>query len=272
MLKQRVLTALILSPLFFSLILYGDPIVFASLIIILGILFLRELFDIFPDASRVNGSISIAPIMTYLIPPLGYLLHIRPFLSYSGWSCFYLACSTGYIIVHMYKDLKNPFFFLLVMIFSLNYIGIFTFSALCLYSMDSGLWLTLFLFIVVFTGDIFAYFSGMLFGKARFFPHISPKKTWEGAFGGLISSIIAGVIFAHYYIQAMSSAYAVFVSFILAIIAQSGDLLESMIKREFKKKDSGSLLPGHGGFLDRFDGVILALPCFYMITQILISR
>jgi phosphatidate cytidylyltransferase len=119
---------------------------------------------------------------------------------------------------------------------------------------------------VVFSGDVFAYFVGRRFGKTKIIPTISPKKSWEGAFGGLAASIIVGVLLGYYLLPDVSLNLLGVSCAIAGILAQSGDFFESLIKRVAGAKDSGSILPGHGGFLDRFDGILFAIPVFYYIA------
>lgn len=126
-----------------------------------------------------------------------------------------------------------------------------------------NIWL-LFLLVVVFSGDTGAFYMGRWVGKRRLHPTISPAKTWEGAVGGLVSSLIAGAWFIHLTGLDTLNPLTFFLIILLSIVAQLGDLSESFIKRSFQIKDSGRLLPGHGGFLDRIDGVLFASPVLYL--------
>jgi phosphatidate cytidylyltransferase len=120
-----------------------------------------------------------------------------------------------------------------------------------------GLRAILFLFIVVWTTDIAAYFAGRAFGGPKLMPRVSPKKTWSGAFGGTIAAVAAGLAFTA--AAGMTGRIAVaLVAAILSVVAQAGDLFESHLKRRFGAKDSGRLIPGHGGLMDRLDGFVVA--------------
>jgi len=123
---------------------------------------------------------------------------------------------------------------------------------------DYGPWLLLFALVITWAGDTGAYFAGRAFGQHLLAPHLSPKKTWEGSLAGLAASIIAGVLFRRWLHAPM--AYLVGMAVVGNIAGQIGDLLESAYKRSAGVKDSGSLLPGHGGVLDRIDALILAIP------------
>ena len=123
------------------------------------------------------------------------------------------------------------------------------------------------IFIFAWCNDTFAYLTGMKFGKHKLFERISPKKTWEGWIGGFIFTIIAAVVVA-YFSNAIPVADFIAIAVITSIIGTFGDLVESMFKRQMNVKDSGNILPGHGGILDRFDILLLVLPaamCYLMI-------
>ena len=117
----------------------------------------------------------------------------------------------------------------------------------------------LFLLLVVWAGDIGAYLVGRWIGGPRLAPRISPGKTWSGAVGGLLAAVAAGLLAAHVLSDAATWRVVV-VAAVLGIVAQAGDLLESFVKRRLAVKDSGHLIPGHGGLFDRLDGVLAAAP------------
>ena len=126
-----------------------------------------------------------------------------------------------------------------------------------------NIWI-LFLLVVVFSGDTGAFYLGRWLGKRRLHPTISPGKTWEGAAGSVIFSLIAGSWFVHLMGLERIRPLVFLLIILLSIIAQLGDLSESFIKRSYQVKDSGGLLPGHGGLLDRIDGVLFAAPLLYL--------
>jgi phosphatidate cytidylyltransferase len=115
-----------------------------------------------------------------------------------------------------------------------------------------------FLFIVVWGTDIAAYFAGRALGGAKLMPQVSPGKTWSGAAGGTAAGVIGGVAVAHY-AGAPNLAAIGLVALVLSIGSQVGDLLESAVKRRFNAKDASTLLPGHGGLMDRLDGFLVAV-------------
>jgi len=126
------------------------------------------------------------------------------------------------------------------------------------------------LLAIIWSGDTGAYFGGRFFGKHKLSPIRSPKKTWEGAVAGILSSITAALIFQFAYTAAGHQmfpgwAWAVVAAVVCGILGQMGDLVESTIKRFCCVKDSGGLLPGHGGILDRADGLLFAGPALWFI-------
>ena len=118
-------------------------------------------------------------------------------------------------------------------------------------------------FVILWINDSGAYFSGRAFGKHKLYPAISPNKTWEGLIGGMLLSLIAGAVISHWF-DSLSLSQWLVVSAIIAVLANVGDLFESHLKRIAGVKDSGQLIPGHGGSLDRFDGLLIALPVVYV--------
>lgn len=119
--------------------------------------------------------------------------------------------------------------------------------------------LPLSIFIFTWINDTGAYCTGMLFGKHRLFERISPKKSWEGSIGGGIVAIASSFVFA-YYFPIMTWAEWAGLALVVVIFGTWGDLTESLLKRQLQIKDSGSILPGHGGMLDRFDSSLMAIP------------
>jgi phosphatidate cytidylyltransferase len=128
---------------------------------------------------------------------------------------------------------------------------------------DGNIWI-FFLLIVIFTNDTGAFYSGRLFGRHKLYESVSPNKTWEGAIGGLISSFIAAAIFL-YFSRIHGLMLDIFILvLLLSVMAQIGDLVESMLKRIYGIKDSGRILPGHGGMLDRIDALLFSIPVLYI--------
>jgi len=121
-------------------------------------------------------------------------------------------------------------------------------------------------FILLWSNDTFAYLTGIYFGKNRLFERISPKKSWEGFFGGLICTVLISLLIAKW-LTILPYYHWMAVAAIVVVFGVYGDLVESLLKRNLKIKDSGHFLPGHGGILDRFDSVLLAAPMVYFYLK-----
>ncbi len=134
---------------------------------------------------------------------------------------------------------------------------------LWLEAQDPGPWPVLCLFAIVLLADSGAYFAGRRWGKHKLAPEISPDKTWEGVYGGLLANFLFALLLVFGLNMRPEQGFlVVFAVLLTSILSIEGDLLESAIKRSHGVKDSGTILPGHGGILDRIDGVTAATPCF----------
>jgi phosphatidate cytidylyltransferase len=135
---------------------------------------------------------------------------------------------------------------------------------------EGGNLLILFLFLITWLGDIAAYYWGKNFGKTPMAPMVSPNKTVEGAIAGLAGSLTAGLIAGFLFLDHIMIEHCLLVAFICGSIGQLGDLAESLLKRHAGIKDSGNILPGHGGVLDRIDSLLFAGPAFYCYFKLVI--
>lgn len=138
--------------------------------------------------------------------------------------------------------------------------------------MEKGAHLVLLLLIITWMGDMMAYYTGTLWGKHPLCPAISPKKTVEGTIGGLAGSSISALIYKALFFPKLSIFAIILLAIVVNIIGQVGDLSESIIKRWAGVKDSGSILPGHGGMLDRVDALIFSAPAFYYFLTLVLMR
>ncbi|WNO09828.1 phosphatidate cytidylyltransferase [Teredinibacter sp. KSP-S5-2] len=130
-----------------------------------------------------------------------------------------------------------------------------------IYSRDNGHWLILFIVFLVASADIGAYFTGRAFGVRKLAPDVSPGKSWEGVWGGLVAAVLLATLF-NFIFQAGYWLPLLAIAIPTSLVSVIGDLLESMVKRHAGVKDSSQLLPGHGGVLDRIDGLVAAVPVF----------
>jgi len=146
------------------------------------------------------------------------------------------------------------------------YVGVPAVSLLWIRSDEPfGFAAVLFVLLVVCTTDTLAYFGGRSIGGARLWPRISPNKTWAGFISGIAAGALIGALFA-FFVEGTSPAGLALTALVLALVSQAGDLAESALKRGFGVKDSSALIPGHGGFLDRLDGVVFAAAAAALIA------
>ncbi len=138
--------------------------------------------------------------------------------------------------------------------------------------MDHGVLLLILIFLGAWMPDTFAYFSGMLFGKHKLIPKVSPKKTVEGSIGAVVGAVLSfvvyGLVLSNYFGYTVHYPALIFLSLLCGVVAQFGDLSASVIKREWGKKDFGNLIPGHGGILDRVDSLLFVAPLSYYFLLI----
>jgi phosphatidate cytidylyltransferase len=135
---------------------------------------------------------------------------------------------------------------------------------------NKGIVWTCFVLAIVFAGDTGAFYVGKAFGRHKLSPNISPGKTVEGAVGGLAANLLIGAMFKQYWLPELPWGLCVCLVVLMGVTGQVGDLVESMLKRSVGMKDSGSLLPGHGGVLDRIDGLLFAAPVLYYFKTYLL--
>jgi phosphatidate cytidylyltransferase len=282
-LQQRVLTALVGLPLVLFLLLgWGiNGVAILCFVISLGMLyeFCRMIFKL-GDASRKTllalGTAALVHAFNFVLPTglsLGFLgtapvlgfftifLFMVPrVLNYAGKEVLETEAGAEVLRTHVQELMALCFAMVYCVSFPLFMMGIREFSS-------GQHWLVLTL-VVIWASDTFAYFSGLSLGRHRLFELVSPKKSWEGAVGGTIGAVGVALLYAHFFLPRESAVFIVFVAVLLSIAGIIGDLAESLLKRACQCKDSGSILPGHGGFLDRFDGVVFALPVMFLILRI----
>jgi phosphatidate cytidylyltransferase len=126
----------------------------------------------------------------------------------------------------------------------------------------------LFVLVVMWLGDTGAYFAGRFLGKHKLYEAVSPKKTWEGAFGGLAGSLVAAIVMKLVRMDHVAWVDVILLALPGAALGQMGDLVESLFKRSTGVKDSGAIWPGHGGILDRIDAVLFFAPYVYVYIQV----
>jgi phosphatidate cytidylyltransferase len=186
------------------------------------------------------------------------------------------------MVIELYRKQDKPFDSLAHTLFSVLYSAIpfsmFPFAAFSRTGLNSILphnniifspGIIIGFFILIWANDTGAYLTGMLFGRHKLMERISPKKTWEGFIGGLIIASVAAWFLSDW-LGVVDKIHWVIISLIISVAGTYGDLVESMLKRSTGVKDSGTIMPGHGGFLDRFDSAILSFPLVYLFISLVV--
>ncbi len=202
------------------------------------------------------GCTWLLAFVNFWIPRSEYELLLFSFLGLFAYFLFTVEA-------HQEEAMTTHFRELMYSIFGLVYLAFLPLFLVLIRDSAFGLKWTFLFFFLVWGGDTGAYFVGKKYGKRKLFPAISPKKTVEGALGGMGVGAALTLLFKLLFFKELGWGMIVILPLIIGVVAPIGDLCESFLKRAFHRKDSGSILPGHGGFLDRFDGVIFSAPIMY---------
>jgi len=256
MLLQRILTALVGIPIVLLCIYYGGISFFLMFFAVITFA-VSEYFNICKKYNPLNILGTILAILFYL--SLYFNFYVQEFIIVSVFVIF---------LVYMFRNkINNISSEIAVTCFGTFFIPWTLYHMVLIRDIpDYGMKYIIFLFVNIWLLDTGAYFIGKKFGKHKLAKNISPKKTIEGAVAGVLTSIIVSVICKFIFMQnIITVTEAVVFAVIIAFIGQFSDLAESVFKRDCDIKDSGNILPGHGGMLDRFDSYLFAAPFFYYL-------
>lgn len=287
---KRIATAVVLIPIVLALILRAPVPLLAFVAAIVALLTVHEFLQLTQSYGvkpmRWPTYVFVAAFFTLLSLNFG---NDKPLLSTAIFVyCFGFAAAIapfyGLTIALRRAELPTGYPAAAAAVFSFTYIALPLGMLVQLRQQWAGAFYLLYLLLVVWAGDIFAYFVGKAIGRHWMAPRISPKKTWEGAAASLVASVVvAWLLFAHaeqismaflnvglinradglYGAEIPAMGTVVLLTIVLNIAAQLGDLVESLIKRGARVKDSGAILPGHGGMLDRIDALLFAAPVLW---------
>jgi phosphatidate cytidylyltransferase len=263
MLKKRLLTALWGIPLVVAAVWFDEPVYwFTVLAAIVGLLGVMEFY-------RLSGVSRVIPLYVcgLLFTVLFIVLpHCNCHLNIPPQSLLLTAAVILSLILLAFLPHKEGLFnYWVWMLGGILYLG-WLLSIMVALRLDAGRdWLFLSLF-ATFGSDTFAYFIGKAIGRHKMAPAISPGKTWEGAVGGLLGAVVVSLLFTLNTTFRLPLVWwqAIVLGLLISIFGQLGDLVESLLKRNFNVKDSGNLMPGHGGILDRLDSVLFAGVVVYL--------
>lgn len=256
---KRVVTGIILIPIVLLTVLYAPVFwmfAFSSVICLIALLEFSSL-----SVLGIRDSVfdSIGVVAGVLAPFAGFLFGPEVYAPYL------IICSFLFFLFCMLRkrELRDASIDVAYKTFSLVYIAIPLSYLAFLSDLANGRSWIILLFLIIWANDTFAYFAGRSLGKTKLLESVSPKKTVEGALAGLLGGIVAAIIFDHYAQLGMGPLISAAVAVAAGLIGMTGDLAESMLKRGAGVKDSGTIIPGHGGLLDRIDSLIFPLPALY---------
>ena len=270
---ERLLISLIGIPLLLYIIAKGGFLFFA-LVVIVSIVSINEFYN-FPKSSidpitRFFGILScilIALNYSTIYTPTEYLPYINKDLIIISLIITFIL----YIMIELLIPNRRLIETIFYTVFGVIYIPFLLCSLIAISDFDHlyGSRFTLLLFVTVWMADSAAYFVGNAFGRTKMIESISPKKTIEGFIGGYIGSLLCVFIFTYFELinYSLTTLQIILLSISIGIFGQLGDFFESMIKRNYKIKDSSNLLLGHGGFLDRFDSIIISSPLIFIFLR-----
>jgi phosphatidate cytidylyltransferase len=266
-LLQRILTGSILVSSILTSLWWGFP----AFAVLFGLLAQMGLFEFYRMAvPRERRREYLASML------VGSVLYTGMALSASGmfdhaWMVLMIPFCAFFLLVELYLNREHPFEHVGLTFLGFIYI-VLPFGLLSyLLFLPDGRYnpvLVFVIFLFLGTSDSTAYVVGRTMGRTKLFERISPNKTIEGSLGGVVASLILGYWAMPVWCQSLTSAQWLIVAAMVSVAGIYGDLLESLLKRSFEHKDSGNLLPGHGGVLDRFDSLILSAPLVYAYLRL----
>ncbi len=258
--SRRVYAALVFLPLFYALVRYAPPLAFFALVATAALLSVAEYYRLhfreegLPAAGLTFGFGATALILASFQWPGGISERTIVLIIVTGALLHRLGARRT--VTH---GLMDP----AVVAFGPLYIGLCLGHLLLTRAMPEGEFLIFGLFLITWAADTGAYYVGTSLGRHKLAPSISPNKTIEGVGGGLVAAVLAAFLVQAWFLPALTAADCVAVACLLTIAGLLGDLAESAMKRGAGVKDSGSLIPGHGGMLDRLDSLLFTAPAFY---------
>jgi phosphatidate cytidylyltransferase len=282
---KRMASGILLLPLYLLLMWYGGfdylSILLVSIVISLSCLY--EYYQIVIGTEEGRPFILEGMVAAFFLNILIYMFAFGKVLGSSSyiaefdarWLVALIVIVTIAVMLRQIftRPIKGGIFTIGVSLFGVIYIALFFSHIILIRSLANGFAYLIMLHVIVMVNDTFAYFGGMLFGKHKTGFAVSPNKSWEGYFTGVLFSIIAALVTNEVFhtffdVELFGTLESAFVGVFFAVAGDLGDLVESAIKRDGKAKDSGTIIPGHGGMWDVFDALIFSMPLFYFYLKI----
>ncbi len=264
MLYKRVLVAVIGIPVALPILIFAPHfVVFLLLMAIAGIALSEYYGMAFPENTNIRRFCIAIGALVYLLWGMGVVFELPDSIFHAPLVFGFLALFIFFLF--NYGEIQTAASRTAIGVLGLIYIDVlFFFPFMLQVTPDPAGWkLVLFLLAVVWMNDTGGYFAGRYLGKHKFYEAVSPKKTWEGSVGGALAGIGGAFAFDAMLSLNWPALHLIVLSLIMGYVGQVGDLCESLLKRSFGIKDSGTIIPGHGGVLDRFDAVLFASPVLY---------
>ncbi|HAL81107.1 MAG TPA: phosphatidate cytidylyltransferase [Mucilaginibacter sp.] len=260
--KTRAITGFFFIVVMIGSLLFGQY-VFGVFFLMLSLLCLREFYGLIKQTG-INPNTQTGLMNGFVIYAIFALVLIDHSLAMHKLLFLLPLTLSAVFIQELFKKTEAPFINIACTFTGIIYICLpFTFfHALAYVKGDFNFHYPLAFLLLLWANDTGAYLVGIKFGRTKLFERHSPKKTWEGFIGGVLISAGVALIIGHYYTELKWGQWVI-VAVLISFFGTIGDLIESMFKRSINVKDSGSILPGHGGLLDRFDGLLLATPLVY---------
>jgi phosphatidate cytidylyltransferase len=266
---KRWITGLVTLPLIILLISKGGSFLFAIFISFACIIALWEYFRIvFHTRGSANQSL-ITILGFFTAPFIIWASYINSFKILLSILTFNLIIS-ALISIPKFKFDSYVSEIVTKQVMGIIYIPLFISYLVLIRNGVNGISWTCFLLFIVFSGDIGAFYIGSYFGRHKLCPAISPNKTIEGAAGGLVANLLVGSLFKYFFMPLLPWGLSLLLFLVIGVSGQVGDLFESELKRGGNVKDSGVLLPGHGGVLDRIDALLFAAPVAYLFKEFIL--
>ena len=256
---KRILSAIILIPAVLVIIFYFPVLWFAIVTSVVTALALRE-YNGFVLKEKKGLCIGLLWILPGALLPLILHLYGKIYLA-----PYFVAVTILFFCVRCFsfKGPEGATREIGLRVFGFLYAGLLFSHFVLIRELTGGQWWILFTFVVVWANDTFAYYGGRRFGRRKLAPMISPGKTVEGAVCGLIGGSVGAILYVWFFNMAIGLPAAIGIALAAGVAGILGDLAESILKRDAGVKDSGSLIPGHGGLLDRVDSLLFAVPVVY---------
>ncbi len=261
--RTRIISAVVAIAVFIAVVYFLPPVCFALAVSVICAVAAYEL-------TAKSGIVKLAPLSAVscaFAASAPFLVSLPAFEKYA--LVYLFAAVVAFFAVWLFNYGKANLVMVLTSFFAGAVLSLMFSFIVRIYALENGKILILLPFLAAWMTDTGAYFTGVFLGKHKLCEKISPKKTVEGAIGGIVTCVVAIVAFAYFLKLPVNYVSFGVGALVLSLLAQAGDLSFSIIKREYNIKDYGNIMPGHGGVLDRFDSTMFTVPATYVLLMII---